>query len=83
MSTTASKLLDRLDGVKPSGESKWCPAHDDRSPSMAIRLDEWLVGWLSCRPHGAPGLHVSRSLRLRLRRMVISPRDAATSRWRP
>ena len=32
-------LLDRLDKVRPSGRDKWmacCPAHDDKSPSLAI-----------------------------------------------
>ena len=34
-------LLNRLHGVKQTGPNKWlakCPAHDDRSPSLAIRL---------------------------------------------
>lgn len=38
--STASKLLDRLDGVKYHGGNRWmskCPAHDDRSPSLSIR----------------------------------------------
>ncbi len=33
-------LLDRLEGVKPSGQGRWlarCPAHEDRSPSLSIR----------------------------------------------
>ena len=33
-------LLDRLQGVKPSGPNRWtalCPAHADRSPSLAIK----------------------------------------------
>lgn len=33
-------LLDRLNGVKPSGQGRWlarCPAHEDRSPSLSIR----------------------------------------------
>ena len=33
-------LLDRLDGVRESGPGKYlsrCPAHDDRSPSLAIK----------------------------------------------
>jgi hypothetical protein len=37
-------LLSRLDGVKKTGSSKWvarCPAHQDKSPSLAIReLDD-------------------------------------------
>ncbi len=35
-----STLLDRLDGVKQTGPSRWiarCPGHDDRSPSLSIR----------------------------------------------
>jgi hypothetical protein len=33
-------LLSRLSGVKNTGRDKWlaiCPAHDDRSPSLAIK----------------------------------------------
>ena len=33
-------LIDRLDGVKETGHGKFvskCPAHDDRSPSLAVR----------------------------------------------
>jgi len=33
-------LLSRLDKVKRTGEGKWmacCPAHDDRTPSLAIK----------------------------------------------
>jgi len=32
-------LLDRLDKVRPSGRDKWmacCPAHEDKSPSLAV-----------------------------------------------
>ena len=42
-------LVSRLDGVKQTGASRWiarCPAHDDRSPSLAVReLDDgrWLI----------------------------------------
>lgn len=34
------QLLERLERVKATGPGKWlarCPAHDDRSPSLAIR----------------------------------------------
>lgn len=34
------KLLDQLEGLKQSVPGKWiarCPAHEDRSPSLAIR----------------------------------------------
>ena len=33
-------LLDRLDGVRETGPGKYvarCPAHDDRSPSLAVK----------------------------------------------
>ncbi|OAI14217.1 hypothetical protein A1507_15555 [Methylomonas koyamae] len=36
-----SLFLNRLDGVKTNGSNRWlakCPAHPDRSPSLAIRL---------------------------------------------
>jgi hypothetical protein len=35
-------LLSRLDKVKSTGKDRWhclCPAHDDKSPSMHIKLD--------------------------------------------
>jgi len=38
-----SRLLARLDKVKTNGPGRWlacCPAHDDRSPSLAIRETE-------------------------------------------
>ncbi|MFG6175783.1 hypothetical protein ACGTN6_00940 [Halomonas sp. THAF12] len=37
------RLLARLDKVKVNGTGRWlacCPAHDDRSPSLAIRETE-------------------------------------------
>lgn len=37
---TAATLLDRLDGVRQSGDGRWmakCPAHEDRSPSLSVR----------------------------------------------
>ncbi len=44
---TADALLVRLDGVRRTGPARWlakCPAHDDRSPSLAIReLDDGRV----------------------------------------
>lgn len=38
-----TKLLERLRKVKPNGAGKWlacCPAHEDRSPSLAIRVTD-------------------------------------------
>lgn len=44
---SASTLLARLDRVLPAGPGRWiarCPAHEDRSPSLAIReLDDGRV----------------------------------------
>lgn len=37
---TTTTLLDRLDGVRHAGVGRWvayCPAHEDRSPSLSIR----------------------------------------------
>ncbi len=36
----AERLLDRLESVRESGPGRWiarCPAHDDKTPSLAIR----------------------------------------------
>jgi hypothetical protein len=38
--TAASKLLDRLQGVRQSSSGRWmakCPGHEDRSASLSIR----------------------------------------------
>ena len=41
---TATKILDRLEGVRPTGSGRWlakCPAHEDRRASLSIReLDD-------------------------------------------
>ena len=43
----ANTLLDHLDGVRTTGQDRWlacCPAHEDRSPSLAIReIDDRLL----------------------------------------
>jgi len=44
----AAALLERLDDVRETGPDKYiakCPAHQDRSPSLAIRHtdDRWLI----------------------------------------
>jgi len=41
VSAKTQYLLDHLERVKATGSGKWlarCPAHDDRSPSLAIRV---------------------------------------------
>jgi len=46
---TVETLLSRLQGVRKTGSGRWiacCPAHDDRSPSLALKLqddDRWLI----------------------------------------
>jgi len=40
-STSVSVLLARLEGVRTAGDGRWtalCPAHEDRSPSLNIRV---------------------------------------------
>jgi len=43
----ADKLLAQLDGVRSTGENRWlarCPAHEDKSPSLAVReIDDRLL----------------------------------------
>jgi len=37
---SAERLLDRLESVRETGSGRWiarCPAHDDKTPSLAIR----------------------------------------------
>lgn len=37
---SASRLIDRLEGVRATGPGRWiakCPAHEDRSPSLNVR----------------------------------------------
>lgn len=36
---TVERVLDRLDGVRPTGDGRWqarCPAHDDRTASLSV-----------------------------------------------
>ncbi len=43
MSQKLNNLLSKLEKVKPSGSCKWlacCPSHDDKSPSLAIKLSD-------------------------------------------
>jgi hypothetical protein len=38
--SAASKILERVSGVKQTGAGRWisrCPAHEDKSPSLSIR----------------------------------------------
>lgn len=49
------ELLNRLDRVRPMGQSRWiacCPAHGDKHPSLNIKLGENDVVLLQCRSGG-------------------------------
>lgn len=62
-------LLNRLEKVRRTGERKWiacCPAHDDKSPSLGVKLiddDKILIKcWAGCSSSeivGAIGLNLS------------------------
>ena len=47
--TTRVTILDRLDRVKQAGDGSWvacCPAHQDKTPSLSIKLmpdGKWLI----------------------------------------
>lgn len=50
-SACLDKVLSCLDKVKPAGANKWkacCPAHDDKSPSLAISETSSGVVLLKC-----------------------------------
>jgi hypothetical protein len=45
-------LLSKLEKVKSTGNNRWtcsCPAHDDRSPSMHIKLDDYGKILINCK----------------------------------
>jgi DNA primase len=45
-------LLSRLQKVKSSGKGRWlcaCPAHNDKSPSMHIKLDDYGKILINCK----------------------------------
>jgi len=66
---SAELILDRLEGVKCTGESRWlanCPAHNDRHPSLSIKeTSEGVVllkCWSGCTAHeiaSAAGISLS------------------------
>src|SRR5262245_47035912 len=55
--TTDNRLLSLLSNVRPRAEDRWiarCPAHEDGSPSLALRRtsDRWLIRcWAGCTAH--------------------------------
>jgi len=43
MSNGPTTILDRLEGVKPSGRNQWtakCPTHNDRKPSLSVGVGD-------------------------------------------
>jgi hypothetical protein len=60
-------LLPRLDGVKKTGPNRWlarCSVHEDKTPSMAIRLlDDGRI-LMHCFGCGANGIEIIKSLGL-------------------
>lgn len=66
-SPRAVELIELLDGVRQAGTDQWiarCPAHNDRSPSLAIRRtdDRWLIHCFA----GCSVTAICRALRLEL-----------------
>ncbi|MDD5461836.1 MAG: CHC2 zinc finger domain-containing protein [Methylococcales bacterium] len=64
---TIEALLPRLDGVKKTGANRWlarCSVHEDKTPSMAVRLlDDGRI-LLHCFGCGANGIEIIQSLGL-------------------
>jgi hypothetical protein len=55
------KLLDRLHKVKRTGNDKWiacCPAHEDKTPSLAIRQTDNLQILVHCFGAGCDALTI-------------------------
>lgn len=49
--SAAATLLNRLDGVRSTGRGKWiakCPAHEDKRPSLSVRVADNDVVLLHC-----------------------------------
>jgi len=53
----AERFIARLEGVRSTGQDKWiarCPAHEDKTPSLAIReVDDRILihCFAGCSPH--------------------------------
>lgn len=85
-------LLSRLNGVRKVGDNRWlanCSGHDDRRPSLSIRLTEDGVILLKCWSHGCSAADIVAGVGLTLsdlfprrndhHRAPIRKRD----RWNP
>jgi len=60
-----NQFLDKLQKVKSLGNGKWqscCPVHDDKNPSLAIRLIEGDRLLFHCFGCGANGIEICESL---------------------
>ncbi len=81
--SAVAKLLDRLDGVRPSGDGKWrarCPSHGSRGDSLAIAEKDDRV-LLHCFA-GCETADVLASLGLRLADLYDRPLDHYRERVR-
>jgi hypothetical protein len=73
--TAATKVLDRLTGVKQTAPGRWmarCPAHEDRSPSLSIRETEQGSCLLHCFG-GCPNGDVLAAIGLRMSDLFDRP----------
>ena len=72
--SACGRLLERLDGVKRTGEGRWiakCPSHDDKNPSLSVREtgDRLLLHcWAGCEVHA-----IVASVGLRLADLFAQP----------
>jgi hypothetical protein len=73
--SAASKVLDRVTGVKQTAPGRWiarCPAHEDHSPSLSIReLEDGRV-LLHCFA-GCPNGDVLAAMRMRMSDLFDKP----------
>lgn len=68
-------ILERLQKVRPSGYGKFmacCPAHEDRSPSLSVRVEDNGKVLLHCFA-GCPPEDVVEAVGMRM--MDLAPRD--------
>lgn len=76
-------LLSRLQKVKSSGKNRWlcsCPAHNDKSPSMHIKLDDYGKILINCKA-GCDTYSILQSIGLDWQ--DIMPEKATHHRQRP
>jgi DNA primase len=76
-------IVSRLEGVRETGPDRWlacCPAHEDRRPSLSIRLleDRWLLHCFA----GCEALSVAQALGLSLSDLFKNHRHRGPSHRR-